>query len=129
MEFITWEDVEHFVDDVVARYTSKNLSGVYGIPRGGSVLAVMISHGLNIPCLSAPHKHCLVVDDISDSGLTLLHYREKGYEIVTMYCHPETKVTPNFYKKIKGDEWVVFPWERQIPRERCFSLSNNKKQE
>lgn len=114
-KYVSWDEVEEFVDEVVIRYASRTVSGVYGIPRGGSVLAVMISHGLNVPCLNAPHKNCIVVDDISDSGLTLQHSRQKGYEIVTMYCHPETTVIPNFYKMLKADEWIVFPWERRIP--------------
>lgn len=130
MKFLTWEEVDEFVDIVTIRYASRNLSGVYGVPRGGSVLAVMLSHGLNIPYLASPCENCMVVDDISDSGLTLQQYRKKGYEIVTMYCHPETKVIPHFYKNLKGDEWIVFPWEREIPHESVVSPSSNiKKQE
>lgn len=112
---VTWKDVDDYVDEVVIHYASKELTGVYGVPRGGVILAVMLSHALNIPFLSAPCEGCLVVDEISDTGSTLLHYREKKYQITTMFCNPETKVIPDFYKKLKHDEWVVFPWERRIP--------------
>ena len=109
---LTWNDVDKFISELSIHYRDWEFTGVYGIPRGGSVLAVMVSHALNIPCLFAPCKGCLVVDDISDSGLTLLHFREKGYEIATMFCKKETVVVPNFYTGTKTDEWIVFPWEK-----------------
>jgi len=115
MEQITWEDVDDFVDNVTIKYATRQPKGVYGIPRGGAVLAVMISHALGVPYLGAPCDGCMVVDDISDSGITLEHYRKKGYEIVTMFCHPSTKVIPDFYGRLKSDEWIVFPWERSSP--------------
>lgn len=118
---LTWEDVDDFVDELVIRYATREFSGVYGVPRGGSVLAVIISHAMNIPYLGAPSDGCLVVDDISDSGITLQHYQEKGYEIATMFCHPETKVIPDYYRSLKHDEWIVFPWERTSPYQKVRS--------
>ena len=109
---VTWTDVDNFIDQVVLQYATRNLTGVYGIPRGGTVLAIMISHALDIPLLQAPSKGCLVVDDISDTGITLKHYREKGYQIATMYRTKDTEVVPDFSMFMKTEEWIVFPWER-----------------
>ncbi len=109
---VTWSDVDDWIDQVTIRYAGKHLSGVYGIPRGGTVLAIMLSHAMDIPCLSAPCKNCLIVDDISDTGITLKHYHEKGYQIATMYSTDNTEVIPDFSMFMKKDDWIVFPWER-----------------
>lgn len=112
MWLLTWNEVNKFIDELKIHYEDRKFTGVYGIPRGGAVLAVMASHALDIPYLGAPCKGCLVIDDISDSGLTLLHCREQGYEIATMFYAKGTAVMPNFYTSVKMDDWIVFPWER-----------------
>lgn len=109
---VTWDDIESYIDDF-KDYSKKEYTGVYGIPRGGLVLAVMLSYRLGIPLLAAPCEGCLVADDISDSGDTLLHYRQKGYDIITVCCKSNSKVEPNIYRMFT-DKWVVFPWEGGI---------------
>ena len=120
-EYVTWEQVEDFVTSICHRYRSERFTGVYGLPRGGLVLAVMLSHRLNIPLLSAPYHNCLIVDDICDSGESLLHYVNNSsgedenspiYHIVTMYYKPnKLGIEPEEYGYVKGNEWIVFPWE------------------
>ena len=119
--FVTWNQVEEFVTRVADRYKDTKLSGVYGLPRGGLVFAVMLSHRLNIPLLAAPCPECIIVDDICDSGESLLHYcknssAEQGksvrYYIVTMYFKDnDLQVEPDLYVAKKKDDWIVFPWE------------------
>lgn len=122
MVHVTWEDVENFVNCIRNKYLLENqpFSGVYGLPRGGLIPAVLISHKMGLPLLSAPHPHCLIVDDICDSGESLLHYFNNSsgdeklpYTIVTMYYKPNKHgVTPDFYYREKPDNsWIVFPWE------------------
>lgn len=105
-----WKEVEYFIEKL-SEELPKNITGVYGIPRGGLCLAVMLSHKLNIPLLAAPCKDCVVIDDIADTGETLYHYAEKGYCIATMYYHKQSKIVPDFWYKEKTDKWIVFPWE------------------
>lgn len=108
---VDWIDVENFIKQL-AKEIPANTSGVYGIPRGGLCLAVMLSHKSKIPLLSAPCSNCVVIDDIADSGLTLLHYKEKGYYIATMHYFEKSKVTPDFwYKQKEENEWLIYPWE------------------
>jgi len=107
---IPWSDVAFFIDKVKQYCASKHFTGVYGIPRGGLVLAVMVSYRTGLPLLQAPAKGCLIIDDISDSGKTLLHYKEKGYTIATMCYKESSLVEPDMYYR-KTEEWVVFPWE------------------
>ena len=123
-EYVTWEQVEDFIDSLKENLGCE-FSGVYGLPRGGLVLAVMISHRFGIPMLMSPCPNCLIVDDICDSGESLLHYVRNssgteesyftdGYDIATMYYKPnKLNIKPNYYKYSKEDKWIVFPWEER----------------
>lgn len=116
--YVSWKDMEDFLSTVVEKYKDKKLTGVCGLPRGGLIFAVVLSNRLNIPMLYAPVKGCLIVDDICDSGESLLHYykntsgKKLDYEIVTMF-YKENKlgVKPDYWFMEKGDDWIVFPWE------------------
>lgn len=118
--YVDWQEVERYIQQVQNRFAGK-VNGVYGLPRGGLVLATMISHRLDIPLLMAPHKGCLIVDDICDSGESLLHYKKNSsgdtktdYTITTMYYKDnDLKVEPDFHMFMKGDLWIVFPWENK----------------
>ena len=117
--YVNWDQVEQYIADLKELNGKYHWTGVYGIPRGGLVLAVMISHRLNIPFLGAPCENCLVVDDIADTGKSLYHYTENEtqhnkYYLSTMYYHEQSIVKPNFWYLQKHDSWVVFPWEEQI---------------
>lgn len=116
---VTWQDVENYVIKLEEYLNKNNIkpSGVYGIPRGGLVLSTLVSYKLNIPLLIAPCNNCIVIDDIADSGRTLLHYTDNDtqfnkYFITTMYYHKRSMVKPDFYVFEKIDEWINFPWEK-----------------
>ena len=118
--YVTWKDVEDFVNSLADTMDTrkKPVSGVYGLPRGGLVLAVMLSHKLNVPMLFAPADGCIIVDDIADSGRSLIHYTENDtqfnkYFIATMYYHPRSSVEPDYWVWNKEDCWIVFPWEME----------------
>ena len=117
-DIVSWMQVEGFIKDVCNMYTNKTFTGVYGIPRGGLVLAVMLSHKLNIPLLAAPANDCLIVDDICDSGESLIHFiqnttsiNKPNYTVVTMFSNKEAIVQPDFSSFTKEDKWIIFPWE------------------
>lgn len=109
--FVTWQEVTQFVDVVASKLQVDAVKGIYGIPRGGLIFAVLLSHKLNKPLLMAPCEGCVIVDDIADTGKTLQHYDEEGYTIVTMFYHQQSLVKPNFYMYEKTDKWIVYPWE------------------
>lgn len=116
--YVTWEDMTSYIDDLIEELNKRNIhpTGVYGVPRGGMILATLVSYKLDIPLLLNASKGCLIIDDIADSGRTLLHYTENDtqfnkYFITTMYYHERSMVKPDFYKFEKADKWIVFPWE------------------
>ena len=63
-------------------------------------------------------KNILVVDDVSDTGESLLvaldHVREKGADGIrtaTIYHKPHSKFKPDFFAESTA-KWIIFPWER-----------------
>lgn len=117
---VSWSDVGDYLNNVAMRVDPHDFSGVYGIPRGGLVLAAWLSHKLYLPLLFAPSPNCIIVDDICDSGETLLHHvkhssqahDERNYFITTMYYKDNNlEIKPDYYYRIKTDDWIVFPWE------------------
>jgi hypoxanthine phosphoribosyltransferase len=62
-------------------------------------------------------QRTLLVDDVSDSGASLLkakqHLVENGADevkIATLHIKPWARFTPDYYVECV-DEWVVYPWE------------------
>ena len=116
--YVSWNEVEEFIDNVAEKYRDEEIKGVYGIPRGGLIFAVMLSHKMNIPLLQAPCKNCIIIDDICDSGESLIHYttsryEEQKYHITTMFYKVGASVTPEYYMKEKNNMWIVYPWEEK----------------
>jgi hypoxanthine phosphoribosyltransferase len=64
------------------------------------------------------HKNILVVDDVSDTGESLLlaldHVREKNpgqVRTATVFYKPHSKLKPDYFAGETSD-WIIFPWER-----------------
>jgi len=115
MEY-TWDKFDEDVMKMKERISSLWCKNIYGIPRGGLVLAVKLSYLTGIPLLLDKEKvtyDTLVVDDISDSGKTLKEFKEKGCIIFTIFYHKNTVTIPDFYLREKKDNWITFPWEEQ----------------
>lgn len=112
-EYVTWNDVEEFINWLAEQTNNfEGYTGVYGPARGGVIYAAIISNRYNIPYLGAPTVGCLCVDDICDSGDTVLAWKQKGYKIATHYYKEGAKVEPDFWYKNKNDKWIVFSIER-----------------
>ena len=110
--FVYWDDITILVDELCSTITSSGvqIKSITGIERGGLIPAVMISHKLNIPYTTKINKDTLVVDDICDSGETLKNM-VAGYT-ATLHYKKTASFTPDFYSKEVGEEWIVYPWER-----------------
>ena len=112
--YLSWDDVEGLMDKLGGRILNDLplIDSVYGIPRGGLIPAVLLSHKLNLPYVSVIGKNTLVVDDICDSGVTLKN--SPGIYTAVLYQKPETACfTPSVWADLHlGNEWLIFPWER-----------------
>lgn len=103
----------------IARWAKRRkFENIYGIPRGGLIVAVRLSHFTGMPVILDYKKisaKTLVVDDISDTGKTLakLHQLIKVTPTVaTLFWHHNSP-EPDFWccKKLN---WVIFPWETEF---------------
>ncbi len=114
--FYTWQECDADIAKIAEWAKDKNFTGIYGIPRGGLGVAVMLSHFLGLPMKFVPEEidaATLVVDDISDSGKTLVLLAEKLSHrpvVATLFYHTDTAWMPDFTVRQKLN-WVVFPWE------------------
>ena len=111
--YLSWDDVDDLVNELCEKIPSNLplIDSVHGIPRGGLIPAVLISHKLGLPYVNAVGPNTLVVDDICDSGYTL----DTGPGVYTAVLHykPHTSCfIPQLWAKLhEGDEWVIYPWE------------------
>ena len=57
--YVSWNDIENFVEDLIKSMEKQNIkpTGVYGIPRGGVILATLVSDKLDIPLLLNASKN------------------------------------------------------------------------
>lgn len=151
--YVSWDTIEHQVRNVVTSIKNDDFEPdlIVGIVRGGAIPAVWISNITGVPCemakvsfrddtvqhpvlsvtllkkISQPNFNTLIVDDINDSGETLIWIQSKirEYDLeaekqVKYACLMDN--TPSMFTdldysgtKINKDidpEWIVFPWER-----------------
>lgn len=115
--FYDWDELQFDIGELekklrLLNFTFKN---IYGIPRGGLVIAVMLSHRLGIPLVMAKSKisdDTLIVDDISDTGKTLKKFIKRNNTVATLWVSPRTKTMPTVFCKVVPDnKWIVFPFE------------------
>ena len=116
--YVTYEQINEYIDNVVQDLKKRGIkpTGVYGPPRGGLIFATLLSYKMDIPLLLNASKGCVIIDDIADSGRTLLHFTENDtqfnkYYITTMYYHERSAVKPDYYMNLKKDRWIVYPYE------------------
>ena len=111
MRTLSWHDVDVAVSTLVVRYGTHSFSGIYGIPRGGLVLSVCLSHRLQVPWLAEPQPGCLILDDVVESGRTLAPLRQVPDSLAVVWI---SKGPPQWWQALEvsaSDEWILFPWE------------------
>jgi len=118
--FYEWVDIEIAVSNLCNKLKDESFEAIYGIPRGGLIIAVMMSHKLDIPLITSltnmSDKKFLVVDDIADTGKTLEKWKNlevcNNAKFATIDYHEQSVVEPDYWINEKGDKWIVYPWER-----------------
>jgi|MDSZ01.2.fsa_nt_gb hypoxanthine phosphoribosyltransferase len=109
--YLSWDDITRDVQTLCEKIfiDYPNIDSVMGLPRGGMIPAVLISHELDLPFVLHPGKNTLVVDDINDTGHTLS--KAPGAYWAVLHNKPTSKFKDCIYAKEVGDEWLVYPWE------------------
>jgi hypoxanthine phosphoribosyltransferase len=111
MRHLSWHDFDQAVESIARRCAQDHFSGIYGIPRGGLVLAVTLSHRLQIPLVHEPQAQCLVVDDIYETGRTVEPFRDRPDLSTWVWI---SKRPTDWWQAVEissSNDWIVFPWE------------------
>ena len=112
MRSLSWQEFDRAVEQLAthARQLS-GLCGIHGVPRGGMVLAVALSHRLELPLLEQPCAGCLVVDDVYETGQTLAPYRQLEGCHVLVWISKAEPLWWHAAEVTSAQEWLLFPWE------------------
>jgi len=130
---ISWKKYLQLINTLarkIKRHIKKEnikLDGIVGVSRGGLIIAVILSHKLNLPMLDEVYLSNkllfpLIVDDICDTGKTIQEYDEsmssgQDYLVATLHYKEEAEAEPNIYvEKIYANVnvWIKYPYEIKV---------------
>ena len=144
-KYLSWDDVMDLTIKVSESIVKDNYRPniVVGVARGGVVIAKIIEDILGIGNMtsievklykginnrgeeakiaqplpvSVKGLRALLVDDVSDTGTTLLtaynYLKEQGaieIKTATLMIKPWTRFKPDYYAE-EATAWIIFPWE------------------
>jgi len=130
----TWEefdiDINKTAEWIVEHHS--DIKAIYGIPLGGLPFMVALKNNLQtrnimvdvyfsiqeIRDTNVSYKKILFVDDIADTGKTLMNvfkiYYGNNDVIITLFKKPQSIINPHFACRVcKNDDWIIFPWENE----------------
>lgn len=118
--YLTWEDIENDINTLCNKLKDRKFQFITGLPRGGLIPAVLVSHKLDITYKSLNLSKAitegkyLLIDDIADSGETLVDKRYDGYIKATLHYKKHSLIKPDYYaREIPNEVWLVYPWENE----------------
>jgi hypoxanthine phosphoribosyltransferase len=120
--YLNWNDVDRAINRLVASIHTSGIKfeAVGGLPRGGLIAAVMLSHRLSIPFVAQANiasvaGDILVVDDICDTGKTLKRFKfENNIYTAALHWKQSSEYQPHYFWEIAYEnEWIVYPWENK----------------
>ena len=118
--FLTWDVIENDINTLWIKLKDRKFQFITGLPRGGLIPAVLISHKLDITYKSLNLSKAitegkyLLIDDIADSGETLIDKKYEGYVKATLHYKKHSLIKPDYYaREIPNDIWLVYPWENE----------------
>jgi hypoxanthine phosphoribosyltransferase len=99
---LTWDDIYHELANIKYQIMEDDI--VFGIPRGGLVVAGLIKAMYrNIKITEDPKEATVIIDDIVDSGTTKQKY---------LRINPTAKFLAIVDKQQNpSEDWIIFPWE------------------
>ncbi len=140
---VSWDEYHAMARDLAAKILTDGISidEVVAISRGGLTLGHLMTDLLTVPIstftiqsytnlqvqgevkitkpLTTPihDKHILLVDDVSDSGKTIVRameyltaQRPKKVTTLTMFYKPHSVYKPDYFAKTTS-AWIMFPYE------------------
>lgn len=123
-DYKDWDEIEQCVDLLIEKILDKkqHFQSISTVSRGGLVPARLVADRLNIKQIFVDDtipSDSLFVDDIYDTGETFRRIIEKAdAPDKLVYATLYARVKENYPKQLvyakstKGDEYVVYPWDR-----------------
>jgi len=120
-QFYDWNEFNRDIKNGVARLSPYRgqIKNVFGIPRGGLIVATTLSHYLNVPLILDSKEisnNTLICDDIADTGETFIKLLEsldsnvKEPLTFSLHYNNRSKFKPTVWI-CKKKAWTVYPWE------------------
>lgn len=142
---VSWQSVEGLCGKLAKRVSSFKPDVIVGISRGGlvplrllsdlldnqnvAVMKIEFYKSINVthdfPRITQPltvdvrGKRVLIVDDVADTGRSLLVAKEhikiagaKDLKIATLHYKPHSLFKPDYFVETT-DKWLVYPWEKK----------------
>lgn len=111
---LTWNQIEEAVDKLAFRMP-RSVESVFGVPTGGSVVALLLCKKTGCRLLdqvAVAKDSVLVVDDLVDSGATLRCYHGAQFQVDALYRKPHSPndLAPSAIPMVG---WLHFPWEHK----------------
>ena len=132
---MSWALMEAFCRHLVSSINecSINFKYITGIPRGGLIPAVFLSHHLNLKFVEYHEilstnfvvKDLLIVDEVYDTGTTLknkmkelelikrIDFETIGIAVISKKIVYEGKFKFFFAEKVPKDIHIIYPWEEE----------------
>lgn len=122
----TWNDIEIMIKSIINKIKQESLQFdfIVGIPRGGLIMGVMLSHQLNIPYMEFTdfinkpfgYGRILLVDEVAGRGTTLKRnlrfFDNLKTTMFTFNYKQQSVIKPYYYcEEVPNDVWIVYPWE------------------
>ena len=123
---VSWAEYEILLEKLAKKMVLKNniSKSLYGIPRGGLIVAICLTHVnenfslyplsklFRVNPVKSDIDSIIVIDDIIDSGDTA-HKFFDYYELGTLFWRVGSSFEPDYYaEKLDSDVWIRFPWEK-----------------
>lgn len=110
---------------------------IVAINRGGNIIGTILSHKTRLPLVVLDKEEVLdvrgkilILDDISDTGRTLLKVISNlqsgtSYKTATLHIQPHTHHKPNYYVSTTR-VWVTYPYERVRGKTKKLDVGRRK---
>lgn len=118
-QHINWDEYITLINDLSYNISKDRYLNLAGIPRGGILVAILLSHKLNLPYIdiSKATKDTLIIDDISDSGQTILDTIKKynlESDFAVLHLRYNSKYKPKYFASIiLNNDWIIYPYEEE----------------
>lgn len=143
-EHVHWDEITKHCNSICSQIKDEKFDKIIGVTRGGAIPGVILSHKLGINLytiglktyegetqtdkieiygldpvfyVNCKNKRILIVDDICDSGQSILILKDLFSrcttvppKFATLYYKPAAKIVPDYYA-IRTENYIVFPWE------------------